>query len=86
MKHFPILMVLAMNLHAPDGGAANTLRKTIEDRFFPFLKNQSRNRGNEKNEKKLESVLDVVKIETKGSSLSIKAKIDEPLIKKLMEN
>jgi len=79
-------IAVAMNLHAPDGAAANTLRKTIEDRFFPFLKSQSRNRGNEKNEKKLESVFDVVKVETKGPSLSIKAKIDEALIKKLMEN
>jgi len=45
-----------------------------------------RRQAREKRKKKLESVLDVVKIETKGSSLSIKAKIDEPLIKKLMEN
>ena len=79
-------IAVAMNLHSIDGAGATALRKTIEDRFFPFIKNQTKNRGNGANEKKLESMLDTVKLETRGSSLSIKAKIDETLIKKLMEN
>lgn len=79
-------IAVALSLHASDGQAVTTMRKSIEDRFFPFLKDRSRNQNNGKNEKKLESLLDVIKIETKGTQLSIKAKVDEPLLKKLMEN
>jgi hypothetical protein len=74
-------IAVAMNMHTPDGAAASTLRKTIEEKFFPFVKNTNKN-GPNKN--KVESLLDVIKLETKGSSFGIKAKVDEDLLKKLM--
>ena len=76
-------IAVAMNMHTPDGASATTLRKTIEDKFFPFVKNTNKNGPNGK---KVESLLDVIKLETKGSSFGIKAKVDEDLLKKLMSN